>query len=376
MTPLETLIHNEIKIRGCIPFDYFMELALYTKELGYYMTDETTIGIKGDFYTSPSIHQLFATMIAKQIEEMWHILDKPKILSFIECGGGMGFFAKDFLEYIKNKPISDALQYIIVEKNPHLKKRQSVLLAEHNNKTMWIEDISELDNITGVLFCNELFDAFPVRLIQKKGNLIFEIWLALKENSLLEQLHPLRQDSIYYINEFCPNLYNSDFPDGYTTEINLVAKDWLKQASAVLKDGFIITIDYGYNSDDYYSSERTRGTLLCYHKHQINENPYINIGKQDITAHVNFSALKRWAEEFGLRNCGFCSQGMYLVSLGIDEAIIEMYGQTPDPFQIAKIKGLILPQGLGQSHKVLIQYKGNRDFKLKGFQISNRLAYL
>lgn len=377
MTPLEELITKNIHTNGPIPFDEFMQLALYKQDMGYYMTESTVIGKHGDFYTSPSLHQLFSVMIAKQAEEIWEILDRPKDFSFVECGGGMGFFAKDFLDYLKDKkPLFDVLRYIIVEKNRFLQQRQSVLLSQYNQDVYWVEDISGLNNITGVLFCNELFDAFPVRLIKKIGGSVFEIWVNLKDNKIVEEYYPCRQDTIQYMNEFCPSIFDSVYQDGYTTEINLVAKDWLNKANDILKEGFIITIDYGFNSDDYYSPERTTGTLLCYYRHEVNDNPYINIGKQDITAHVNFSALKRWGEEIGLRSCGYCSQGSYLVSLGIDEAIIEMYGEEPDGFQIAKIKGLILPQGLGQSHKVLVQYKGARNFQLRGFRLGNRLPYL
>lgn len=376
MTSLEKIIHNEIRNHGPIPFDYFMELALYHNELGYYMTQDTMIGKKGDFYTSPSLHQLFAIMIAKQFEEIWQILDKPQHISFVECGGGMGFFCMDFLDYIKTKPIYETLEYIIIEKNQHLRQRQSQLLKRHLNKTKWVNDIEELDNLTGVIFCNELIDAFPVRIVQKESDSIFEVWINLKNNSLIEELHSCRQDTVNFINEFCPSLLYDKYRDGYRTEINLKAKEWLYSASKTLQEGIIIIIDYGYNLHDYYSPDRNTGTLLCYFRHQTNENPYLNIGKQDITAHVNFSTLKKWGVEFGLSNCGFCSQGIYLVSLGIDKAIIEMYGENPDPFQIAKIKTLILPDGLGQSHKVLIQYKGKRDVDLKGFHMSNRLNYL
>ncbi|MFQ3573738.1 MAG: SAM-dependent methyltransferase [Thermodesulfovibrionales bacterium] len=376
MTPLESLIHREITLNGAMPFDRFMYLALYTEDMGYYMSESTAIGRKGDFYTSSSLHHLFAVMIARQVEEMWQILDRPTNLAFIECGGGMGFFAKDFLDYVSQKPLNRVLRYIIIEKNPHLQKRQSALLSEQKEKIIWIRDIEELNETKGIIFCNELFDAFPVRIVQKVDKGIYEVWLNVKDGKIVEEHYPCRQDTMEYINDFCPQITDDRFDDCYRTEINLSAKEWLQKAYRALGEGFIITIDYGYNSDDYYRPDRHTGTLLCYYRHEINENPYINIGRQDITAHVNFSSLKKWGSDIGLRNCGFCSQGSYLVSLGIDKAILEMYGESPDPFQIAKIKGLILPQGLGQSHKVLIQYKGGREFALKGFDMSNRLGYL
>src|SRR5208283_6008829 len=126
--------------------------------------------------------------------------------------------------------------------------------------------------------------------------------------------------------------FSIDFPRGYKTEINLKIKDWLTVVSEKLQRGFILTIDYGYSSAEYYSEERSAGTLLCYYKHQVNEDPYLHMGEQDITAHVNFSAVKKWGEALGLRTDGYCPQGTYLVSLGIEEVITEIYGGPPDSF--------------------------------------------
>ena len=154
-------------------------------------------------------------------------------------------------------------------------------------------------------------------------------------------------------------------------------KGWLEEIASVLSEGFILSIDYGYTAEEYYDEDRLKGTLLCYYKHQINENPYGNIGKQDITAHVNFSSLKKWGEEFGLKTTGYCPQGTFLISLGIDEAIAEIYGDSPDySSEILNIKNLILPQGMGETHKVMVQYKGEGTPKLRGFSIRNQVGML
>jgi len=144
-----------------------------------------------------------------------------------------------------------------------------------------------------------------------------------------------------------------------------------------LSEGFVLTIDYGYPAWDYYSEERNRGTLLCYYKHRVNEDPYQNIGQQDITAHVNFSSIKKWGEEFGFKTIGFCQQGTYLISLGIDEIIKELYENERDYlFEVAKIKRLIFPGTIGETHKVLIQYKGKENPTLKGFRMKNQVNKL
>jgi len=175
-----------------------------------------------------------------------------------------------------------------------------------------------------------------------------------------------------YLNEF-----SIELAKGYRTEVNLRIKEWLRSIDEVLREGFVLTIDYGYSASDYYSEERNRGTLLCYCKHQMNEDPYQNIGEQDITAHVNFSSVKKWGEYLGLKTLGFCQQGTFLVALGIDEIINELYEHSPDYlFEVAKIKGLILPGTMGESHKVVIQYRGMSFPELRGFSIRNQVDKL
>jgi SAM-dependent MidA family methyltransferase len=200
-----------------------------------------------------------------------------------------------------------------------------------------------------------------------------EIYIAAENNRFKETKSDLSTTALSrYIEEFSLSL-----APGYRTEINLRIKEWLRSVSDILSEGFIITIDYGHPAYEYYSEERNRGTLMCYFKHQANEDPYIHIGDQDITAHVNFSSVKKWGEEFGFRTIGFCHQGAFLVSLGIDEMIGELYKNSKDYlFEVAKIKRLILPGTLGETHKVLIQYKGNGTPTLRGFSLRNQMQKL
>lgn len=378
---LKQKIIEKIKSEGPISFETFMEMALYYPCLGYYAKDSTIIGRVGDFYTSPHMHFLFGAMLGRQMQEMWEIIDKPDDFHIVEIGAGMGYLAKDMLEYLrassvkcqmsgKEKNIFEHLKYIIVELNPAMKAKQQKLLKEFGDKVAWISCLSELKPITGCFLSNELLDAFPVRLVEMQDELK-EIYLSLNGDDLIEIKMACSDEVKDYFNEFSVKLTY-----GYRTEVNLNIKDWLNAVNNKLSEGFILTIDYGYSTKDYYSEDRNRGTLLCYYKHRLNENPYENIGEQDITAHVNFSSLKKWGEELGIKTIGFCPQGTYLVSLGIDEAINEIYGHCPDPLEIAKIKGLIFPQGMGESHNVMIQYKGNKEIKMRGFSIRNHVNRL
>jgi SAM-dependent MidA family methyltransferase len=198
-----------------------------------------------------------------------------------------------------------------------------------------------------------------------------EVYVSCEGDDIVEVLCPASQEVLRYFEEF-----HIAFPKKYRTEVNLKIKDWLTQVSNCLSEGFIITIDYGYPAKEYYSEDRNRGTLYCYFNHQLSENPYENFGEQDITAHINFSALKKWAEECGLKTLGFCPQGSYLLSLGMNDVMQQLFGEQPDPYDLSKIKGLLLPQGMGESHKVMIHYKGDAAVRLSGFSLRNQMKYL
>jgi len=366
-----------------------MEMALYYRGLGYYAKDSTKIGRAGDFYTSPHLHSLFGAMLGRQMEEMWVYMGKPDVFNIVEIGVGMGYLAKDMLEYLQKKSeagnllpnvfirgrksgenLFQCLKYTIIELNHAIREKQRELLSEFSDKIEWVSCLHNLKPITGCFLSNELLDAFPVRVVETDNGLK-EIYVSAVGDSFVELKMPCSNEIKEYFNEF-----NISLPEGYRTEVNLKIKDWLKDIGNKIFRGFILTIDYGYTAMDYYSEVRNRGTLLCYYKHQINEDPYQNIGEQDMTAHINFSSLKKWGEEIGLTTIGFCSQGTYLVSLGIDEVIKELYGDSPDVFDIAKIKGLILPQGMGESHKVMVMYKGRDNIVLRGFRLRNQIKYL
>ena len=403
MNQLKQIIIEKIKKQGAITFETFMDMALYYPELGYYASANLEIGRKGDFYTSPHLHRVFGAMIGKQLEEMWEIMGKPSDFHAVEIGAGAGYLCKDILDYLRDKKIFQSLNYLIVELNPVMIEKQKELLSNPSNpflikggerglldeKVKWVTSLKEVKDIKGCILSNELLDAFPVHIVEMeenpfippfdKGGLggfsekLKEIYVGFDGNKIIEIKQDISSiDIINYIKEFSIGI-----PNGYRTEINLKIKGWLKEISEILTEGFILTIDYGYTEERYYEGDRTKGTLLCYYKHQANENPYENIGMQDMTAHVNFSSVKKWGEDFGFRTIGYCPQGTFLISLGIDEAITELYSNSPDyESEILKIKGLILPQGMGESHRVMIQYKGERLPALRGFSMRNQINTL
>jgi SAM-dependent MidA family methyltransferase len=334
---LEQKIIDRIKHEGPIPFEAFMEMALYEPRLGYYVSENTDIGKAGDFFTSQHLHPVFGAMIGRQLEEMWKILGRPSVFHAVELGAGTGLLCLDIMNYLRDKALFDAITYSIVEINPFLRDKQEKLLHAYSGTVNWLSSLRELSTIEGCILSNELLDAFPVHLVEMDEELK-EIYVAVADGHFTEIKGPLSTDFLAgYLKEF-----SLELPTGYRTEINLRIRDWLASSSEILSKGFILTIDYGYPAREYYSEERNRGTLLCYYHHQVNENPYQNIGVQDITAHVNFSSVRKCGEEFGMKTLGFCNQGTFFVSLGIDEIMSELYTNSSDYlFEIAKIKRLI-----------------------------------
>ncbi len=377
MNFLKQKIIERIEAEGPISFEAFMDMCLYYPGLGYYAKESTAIGRTGDFYTSPHLHPIFGAMIGRQMEEMWRAMGMPAVFQVVEIGAGMGYLAKDMLDYVcgpgsvaRGPAFSDCLKYTIIELNPRMKGRQELLLGDLKDRVNWLSGLGDLGPVTGCFFSNELIDAFPVKIVTMEEDLS-EVYVTVDGGDFAEIRKPACKEAKEYLSEL-----GVELPRGYRTEANLRLRSWVREVSERLLKGFVLTIDYGYPAWDYYGEDRSRGTLLCYYRHDVNENLYDNVGEQDLTAHVNFSALKKWGEESGLRTVGFCPQGTYLVSQGIDEVISELYGDRPDPFEISKIKGLLLPQGMGESHKVMVQYKGEGEARLKGFEVRNQAGLL
>jgi SAM-dependent MidA family methyltransferase len=380
MNPLEQIIIEKIRREGPVPFETFMDMALYHPEFGYYSSSESALGREGDFLTSPHLHPIFGAMIGRQLCELWQTMGKPTEFDIVEMGAGHGYLAKDSFDYLQNasenmSAFLDSARYIIVEPYAHFEKKQRTVvgdLLENQGRITWVKSLSELNDIKGCIFSNELLDAFPVHLI-RMNETVNEIFINYNENIFIEEMQGVSSSDITnYI-----NIFSIGLPPGYKTEINLRIKKWLESVAAVLKEGFVLTIDYGYSAKEYYSDDRTGGTLLCYHKHTPNDSPYRNIGQQDITAHVNFSSLKLWGDDLGLKTVGYCPQGTFLTAAGIDEMIVELYSDSADYLsEISKIKRLIFPQGMGDSHNVMIQYRGNEMPEIRGFSMRNQVDSL
>ena len=358
---LVTAIEAEIESRGPIPFARFMELALYHPQFGYYMRppDPGTerIGWTGDFYTSPDVHPFLGRALARQAAQVDALLGYPDPFTVVEMGPGKGLLAQHFLAASGQESASFGrrLQYVLIERSPAMRSLQQQRLQPwlaEAGKVIWVEDVTSLapDSVTGLMFSNELVDAFPVHRIEQVGGETKEIFVDSRAGRFVECIKPVSDSAIH---DYLRRL-KVELPDGYRTEINLLAPVWMKQVAASLRRGLVVTIDYGHSAQDLYGPDRSNGTLLCYHSQMTSEDPYMRVGQQDMTAHVDFTTLATVGEAAGLPVTCFNNQMSFLMGLGVEEMIGELEPESPE-FRAAI--HLLKPDGMGRTFKILVQHK-------------------
>lgn len=356
-----------------------MDIVLYDPQYGYYSSGIVNIGSAGDFFTSSSLSLDFGELLAIQFGEMWDFLDCPSPFSLVEIGAGNGNLTADIVNYIRenNSVFYSVIEYIIIEKSSELIKLQRQKLNQFFELNIAWKSWNELadNSLFGCCFANELVDAFPVHLITIEEGQLKEIYVTNQEETLTETIgEPSTANIAAYFDLVEIELLSPKYSDGYRTEVNLAALDWLQIVASKLHTGYLVTIDYGYPAIKYYHSQRSQGTLQCYYRHRRHHNPYINLGYQDITAHVDFTALERQGELSGLTTIGFTQQAMFLMALGLGDRLNELASGRYNFQQVLQrrdaLHQLIDPTGLG-GFKVLIQGKNLKKTQnyLKGLTI-------
>lgn len=357
---LENLLVELILADGPLPFSKFMEVCLYHPEYGYYMTARQRIGRAGDFFTSSSVHALFGQLIARQLHQMWEILGCPSNFVIAEQGAGEGYLCLDVLNALEADFLEfySLLRYRIVEISAENRARQAQLLSSHQNTVNWCQQ-SDLADMIGCYLSNELIDAFPVHLVEKRDGKLLEVFIAVEDGTFQEVLRdPSTMELANYL-----EWVGVELAEGNRAEINLTAPAWMRTVAGLLQRGFSLAIDYGYLASELYAPWRTTGTLMCYCQHTSGENPYIRLGEQDLTAHVDFSALIKAGEESGLEQLFFGDQCKFLLGLGFVDALLAAQVREKEPHRAQALrltlKNLIMPDGgMGEIFKVLIQGKG------------------
>ncbi|HSG05491.1 MAG TPA: SAM-dependent methyltransferase [Nitrospiria bacterium] len=353
-------IRDEIEKNGPVTFARFMESALYDPEFGYYTAHADRIGLGGDFYTSPDVSPLFGRLLAKQLLQMSGAFPNGEIFTILELGAGKGLLCRDILEGLK-KTGPDSLgrfRYLVLERSPVMIENQKKVLAASGleEKVRWISDIREAAPLRGCIFSNELFDALPVHRVIQCDQGLRELRVDWKEGRFIEAEGGLSHPSLEaYFKDLDISL-----PADFRADLSLEGPDFIKEAGDVLESGYVLTVDYGHPAAELFSGSRRKGTLLCYYRHTANDDPYSRVGEQDITAHVDFTALARAGRESGLEVTGFTNQLNFLMGLGIAE---EMEGIDPEAPEVQSVKRLLARESMGGVFKVLIQHKG---IKFKG----------
>ncbi len=405
---LEALIREEIKAAGGqLPFDRFMELALYAPGLGYYVAGAPKLGPDGDFVTAPEISPLFARCLATTCREVLSAcrqdgshkngshqddagqedisrgnangIGRAVEGELLELGAGTGTLAAELLASLAEQgPLPE--RYLILEPSPDLAQRQYQTIAarvpELLGRCHWLDRLPT--QLNGMIIANEVLDAMPVHRFQigDEGQ-IQEVCVGtdgdLFIDSLKESAMPALQAAVLGL-----QAAGLATQPGYRSEINLRLSPWTEALSAMLGAGLLLVIDYGYPRAEFFLDERHQGTLVCHSRHRAHANPYHAIGLQDITAHVDFTALAEAGQAAGLELAGYTTQANFLIGCGIDALIAEAGGDDPTTMLelTAGVKQLLLPSAMGERFQVMGLRRGLDALHINGFAVRDLSARL
>ena len=353
-------IREEIQRFGAISFARFMELALYCPETGYYESQKDNIGRAGDFITSVSVGSLFGELLACQFADWLETLKSNGAeLAIIEAGAHDGTLAGDILAWLqRHRPeLLDQIHYGILEPSPRRQAWQMEKLKAFGPRVRWFTDFEDLKaqrpRLTGIIFSNELLDAFPVHRLgwnaaEKKW---FEWAVTLDGDKFVWTRLP--PDTSGFTFDLPPALL-AVLPENYTIETCPAASDWWRAATGRLARGKLLAIDYGFTDAEMFSPARTRGTLRAYHHHHVSDDLLAHPGEQDLTAHVNFSAIQRAGEGVGLKTENFCTQPQFLTRI-LERSLKQNRFGGWSGKQTRQFQTLTHPEHLGRAFSVLVQ---------------------
>jgi SAM-dependent MidA family methyltransferase len=364
---LTEILGGRIRSAGPVSFAEFMLECLYHPAHGYYA--RANAARFGDYYTSVDVHPVFGRLLARQFAEMWVLLGSPRPFIVAESAAGVGRLAGHILDFSARAlpEFYAALTYVAVERSAARRAEHAARLAEHASRGR-VSSAGELPRAisAGCIFSNELLDAFPVHRVVVENGALREIYVGIEGERLAEvRGEPSTPALERYFNE-----QGIALEEGQHAEICSEACDWIENAGRALERGFVLTIDYGHEARALYDENHNRGTLLAYRDHTVSENLLDAPGEQDLTAHVNFTALDLWGRRAGLVRTGLVTQTQFLVTLGRENEFADLYepGQTEIEKLRARLllKNLIHPEGLGEKFQVLIQHKAIVEPSLTG----------
>lgn len=354
---LQNLIKQEIVHSGPMSFARFMELALYAPGCGYYSAGSKKLGREGDFVTAPEMSDLFSFCVANQCAQILTQIGGD----ILEFGAGSGKMAGMILTELERLHILPD-HYYILEVSADLRQRQQLYLQtnfpQYVSRIIWLDSLPE--NFKGVCLANEVLDAFPINRFKKTEQGFQELCVDIRYDKFVYSY----QEPSLILKQYLDTL--PVLSDEYGSECNLNIEGWLKALAGVMNQGVVLLIDYGFPAHEYYHPDRNKGTFMCHYHHQGHDDALINIGLQDMTAHVDFTAVISAAVKAGFSLSGYTNQASFLLSCGITEYLQKSDGQDHYLALAAEAKVLTLPSEMGELFKVMALNK-NVDLNLKGF---------
>ncbi len=364
------LIAREIEAAGgAIPFSRYMELCLYAPGLGYYSAGQRKFGAGGDFVTAPEVSSLFGRCLARCCAEVLQQTGGGDVLEF---GAGSGRLAVDLLGEL------DVLgclprQYFILERSADLQQRQQQLLHRElpalSERVVWLDSLPPA-GFRGVMLANEVLDAMAVERFHWSGAAAAQSFVAQGAAGFEWRERPVETPALQAAIDSL--VKDCDLPAGYVSEINLSLDPWLRSVAGRLEEGLLLLVDYGYERDEYYHPQRSSGTLMCHYRQRAHDDPFLWPGLQDITAHVDFTAVAEAATAAGLAVSGYTNQAWFLLDCGL-ESLLADAGPTDTAayLQLAQqAKTLILPGEMGERFKCIALTR-NIEQELPGFRMQD-----
>ncbi len=363
---LQTILSKQ---NGKLSFHRFMQEVLYAPGLGYYSAGLQEFGKNGDFITAPEISSLFSQCLAQQCQQVLTSLENGSILEF---GAGSGIMAADILLTLQQQ---DSLpeHYYILEVSANLRRKQKNTLSEKCpeliSRITWLDKLPE--SFSGIVLANEVLDAMPIHLVHLSKKKLQEYYVTFQQNQWQLFLDEPENNTISDTMQHIASLLDAEtIAQGYTTEINSYYQPWLRSLANCMVKGYVLLIDYGFPEHEYYHPQRNQGTLMCHYQHYAHSNPLIQLGLQDITAHVDFTALANAADSTEFSVTGYTTQAMFLLASGIVDNLteitdpIEYYNRNQTLIQLTS------PQEMGELFKIMALSK-NCDTALSGFELAD-----
>lgn len=365
---------ERLQKKDALAFSEFLDIALYDPEAGYYTSGFAGVGRSGDFLTNVSMGPIYGLLLARWLNDQFcNTPDFSKSAVILEQGANDGQLAEDILSELFKINSEHDWNYWIIEPSPVLQKRQADRLSRFGSSVRWFSDIEELPDFCGIHISNELIDALPFDLVERKNGQWMERYVCEEdENFTLRSFAATpEKSSPEFLKALARLPQNADFPEPYYSEIRPRQSLWLQKVAKKLQHGRILICDYGYPLPIFYAPWRKNGTLQCYSQHKKNEDPFQNIGRQDISAHVDFTALAQDAQDAGFCVDGFSDQYHFLIRVGTNWLkSLEQGGLTPEVSKLlSAFKTLTHPESMGtQFHYLTLSKNLPSPNPLLGFE--------